>query len=77
MSDRNSAGLSFGSGLAVKVGEHNTGYRTGHLMDDSADTAFEKSFVPKGAMAFFIAVLLTMIAIWLSLYVVMLQRSVS
>lgn len=35
----------------------------------------EKNFVPKGAVAFFVLVLLTLISIWLFMYFLMIKRA--
>lgn len=46
---------------------------TANMSEHSSD--LEKSFVPKGAFAFFVAVLGIMALIWLSVYMLMIQRA--
>jgi len=55
----------FGAGEEIRVSKHNT-----------EDTVVEADFSPRGAIAFFVTMLLAFGGIWLGLYFMLVQRQV-
>ena len=47
---------------------------TGKLQTESADQEFDKNFKPKGAIAFFVLLVILGLIIWYGIYFLMLER---